>query len=218
MSIFNKRKLPEVYDETEINELEKYIIDKYGEFEKVLHELVSPDIHVDIAVIPPEDNRNYYTLVTMGMGAHRMNVPKELKNKADRAELVAYLPPEWDVCSDDEKLYWPIRCLKTLARLPIENNTWLSLGHTVQNREPYAENTKLCCALLFNAIDKNEGKVKALEMRNGKTINFYMMFPIYAEEMNYKISHNANALLKLIDDADISPVININRKNYCASI
>ena len=34
----------------------------------------------------------YYTLVTMGMGAHRMNVPKELAEyKLERAELALSL-------------------------------------------------------------------------------------------------------------------------------
>ena len=35
----------------------------------------SPDIHVDIYIIEPTRKRNYYTLITSGMGAHRMNVP-----------------------------------------------------------------------------------------------------------------------------------------------
>ena len=44
----------------------------FGEVENVFHELVSPDIHVDICIVPPSEKRDYYTLVTMGMGAHRM--------------------------------------------------------------------------------------------------------------------------------------------------
>lgn len=54
----------------------------------VFHELVSPDIHVDICVITPSEERDYYSLVTMGMGAHRMNVPEELAEyRLERAEL-----------------------------------------------------------------------------------------------------------------------------------
>ena len=37
------------------------------------------DIHVDICVIPPAKGRDYYTLVTMGMGAHEMDLPEELE-------------------------------------------------------------------------------------------------------------------------------------------
>lgn len=51
------------------------------------HEIVSPDIHIDVAIIEPTPERNYYTLVTMGMGAHRMSVPLSLEGENfDRAE------------------------------------------------------------------------------------------------------------------------------------
>ena len=44
--------------------------------------------------------------------------------------------------------YWPIRLLKSLARLPIASDTWLGFGHTMDNKENFAENTKLCAAIL----------------------------------------------------------------------
>ena len=47
--------------------IEQHIKNTFGEFENVFHELVSPDIHVDICVVPPSEERDYYTLVTMGM-------------------------------------------------------------------------------------------------------------------------------------------------------
>ncbi len=89
----------------------------------MFHELVSPDIHVDICVVPPSEKRDYYTLVTMGMGAHRMNVPEELAEyKLERAELVIALPPDWKLDEEslkNERWCWPIGLLKVLARLPI---------------------------------------------------------------------------------------------------
>ena len=39
----------------------------------------------------------------MGMGAHRMNVPDELRReRLDRAEMVICLPPDWKVQEKDE--------------------------------------------------------------------------------------------------------------------
>ena len=37
---------------------------------------------MDICLVPPTRERPYYTLVTLGMGAHRMNVPSELADKS----------------------------------------------------------------------------------------------------------------------------------------
>ena len=140
-----KNSEPEVYSEDEMSAIEQHIQKTFGAFENVFHELVSPDIHVDICVIPPSKERNYYTLVTMGMGAHRMNVPEELAEyKLERAELAIALPPDWKLDEEslkDERWYWPIRLLKMLARLPIANDTWLGFGHTIDNKEDFAKDT-----------------------------------------------------------------------------
>ncbi len=72
---------PELYSREELDRLESFIARRFGRYESVFHELISPDIHVDIAIIAPDEKRNYYTLVTMGMGAHRMNVPDELRRE-----------------------------------------------------------------------------------------------------------------------------------------
>ena len=101
--------------------IEGHIQQYFGNFETVFHELSSPDIHVDICVVPPSEEHDYYTLVTMGMGAHRMNVPEELAEyKLERAELAIALPKDWKLKYEDlkdERWYWPIRLLKDLARL-----------------------------------------------------------------------------------------------------
>ena len=118
--------------------IERHIQNTFGAFENVFHELVSPDIHVDICVVPPTEERNYYTLVTMGMGAHRMNVPKELAEyKLERAELAIALPPDWKLDAEslkEERWYWPIGLLKVLAR--DRKSTRLNSSHKVQSRMP----------------------------------------------------------------------------------
>ena len=94
---------PELYTEEEMSAVEKHIKRFFGEFDHVFHELVSPDIHVDICVITPSEERDYYSLVTMGLGAHRMNVPEELAEyRLERAELAIALPPDWKL--DEESM------------------------------------------------------------------------------------------------------------------
>lgn len=212
--LFGKKEpeLPELYEEKQGGQIERYIQERFGAFESVFHEIVSPDIHVDIALIGPAEERDYYTLVTMGMGAHRMNVPKELADYClERAEIVAYLPSDWKLGSDDERWYWPLRWMKILARLPIEQDTWLGFGHTVPNGEPFAENTKLSGVMLISPTEKER---EVLELEDGEIVTFYQMLPIYEEEMNYKLESSAEALLEKFDSCDLRR-ININRKNYC---
>ena len=196
-----KNSEPEVYSEDEMSAIEQHIQSTFGAFDQVFHELDSPDIHVDICVVPPSERRNYYTLVTMGMGAHRMNVPKELAEyKLERAELAIALPPDWKLDKDsmqEQRWYWPVGLLKVLARLPISNDTWLGFGHTMEKQSPFAEDTELCAAILTGLQDMDLdtcGEVCILP--GGEEVNFYQVLPLYREEMEYKLEHDADALLE----------------------
>ena len=203
---------PELYTEEEMSAAEQHIKNTFGEFENVFHELVSPDIHVDICVIPPSEERDYYTLVTMGMGAHRMNVPQELAEyKLERAELAIALPPDWRLDEEsmkEERWYWPIRLLKVLARLPITSDTWLGWGHTMDNQKHFAEDTKLCAAILVGLQNVAEGG-DLCQIPGGEEVNFYQVIPLYREELEYKLKHDAEALMEQM--AEVSFVVHPDR-------
>ena len=215
-----KKKAPmptEVYTEEELETVESYIETNFGTYANVFHEIVSPDIHLDICIIDPTEERNYYMLVTLGMGAHRMNVPKELAEyKLERAELAIALPPDWKIHEDDEVHYWPIRLLKTLARLPIEDDTWLAWGHTIDGRSPYAKNTALSAALIVSGQVKKGGS-NVCVLPDGDEINFYQIIPLHKDELKYKLEHDADALLDRFAERHVSFVIDPERRSALAS-
>lgn len=208
-----------LYKNSELEKIESFIENEYGHFEEVIHELVSPDIHLDIAIVPPNEYQPYYKLVTMGAGAYKMNVPRELKSyKLEYAEYVIFLPKEWDIKSDKEEYYWAIRQLKNIARLPINTDSWLAYGHTITANEDYspvAENTEFNSFVLINSINKNNEIVNPLKIGLFKQINFYQMFPLYREEVDYKMENSLEELINKFSDEDLDPIVNINRINNC---
>ena len=213
-----KNSEPEVYTEDEMSAVEQHIGKTFGPVEMVFHELVSPDIHVDICMIPPSEERDYYTLVTMGMGAHRMNVPEELAEyKLERAELAIALPPDWkldEASLKDERWYWPIGLLKVLARLPITEDTWLGFGHTMDKQSPFAEGTELCAAILAGPQGAVWEGGEVCVLPGGQEVNFYQVIPLYRDEMEYKLAHDADALLDKM--ADVSFVVDPTRRDVLA--
>ena len=100
--------------------------------------------------------------------------------------------------------------------MPINYNTWLGFGHTIQASEdkmPFAENTKLNNILLLYATDYNSNPLE-LRLSSNKKINFYQAFPIYQEELDFKSAHSAEELLERFDEDSRDLVLNINRKNF----
>lgn len=204
---------PEMYSAEEIEAVEEHIKEYFGDFPTVFHELVSPDIHCDIYIVPPTKERNYYTLLTAGMGAHVMDIPEELDTeKLGRAELLICLPPDWKVGENSEEWFWPIGLLKSLARLPINCETWLGWGHTVDNGGSFAENTGLCGSLLIYPEDVEQG-ADFCELPNGERVNFFEVLPIYRDEMLFKRDNDTHALLERM--SGVSHVVDINREPVC---
>ena len=203
------------YTREEIDECQKFIENNYGECAYVWHELYSPDIHLDILVIPPSEEKNYYKLITMGMGAYKMNVPDLIKDyNMDRTELVIFLPPDWNMDLSKETNEWVISLLKGIARLPISRKTWLGFGHSISHpdEESYAKNTKFSASILVDAMDKN-GEQLSLDLKNKGKINFYQVFPLYKEELEYKLEYGVKKLFEKL--GKVSLVVDINRKNCC---
>lgn len=207
---------PEMYEQEDWDAVEAHMERYFGPCDNVFHEIMSPDIHVDIYIMKPTPQRNYYVLSTFGMGAHRMNVPEELaEKKLERAEIIVTLPPYWKVTESGEEWYWPIRWLKILARLPINEEGWLGWGHTIANPDdaPFAENTKLCGLVLTEPQGFDEDAV-CCPLPGGDEVNFYHMIPLTFEEMQFKLAHDAQTLLARFTPEQLA-VVDIHRESVC---
>ena len=210
---------PEMYEQEDWDAVEAHLERYFGRCDNVFHEIISPDIHVDIYIMAPTPERSCYVLSTFGMGAHRMNVPEELaEQKLERAEIIVTLPPDWKVTESGEEWYWPIRWLKILARLPIQEGGWLGWGHTIANPDdaPFAENTKLCGLVLTQPQGFDEDAV-CCPLPGGDEVNFYQMIPLTFEEMQFKLTHGAQPLLDRFTPEQLA-VVDIRRESVCGDL
>ena len=204
-------------DEKLIGKIDKHIAKHIGEPCTVFHEIVSELVHIDVHIVAPRPDRNFYTLITSGMSERPMNTPPGLEEYA-RAELMLSLPPEWpmeEAAWKKETNYWPIRLLKSLARMPHEYETWLSYHHSIPNGDPpkpYARNTSFTGALL---LPPEEVPQKFLQCRIGpkQVINFIGVYPVYKEEMQLKLSKGIEAIYERFDKLQISELLNLKRIN-----
>jgi hypothetical protein len=207
-------------NEQTIARVEQHIASHIGKPKFVFHELISELVHVDVHLVEPTPERNYYTLVTSGMSDRPMTVP-EGAEALRFAELLICLPPDWPLGEADfrdEANYWPIRWLKLLAQLPHEYTTWFRELHTVPNGDParpFAENTELCCMLLTRpALFGPE--VWQLAVDAGRAVQFYGLVPLYREEMEWKLRHGAESLLERLEENGVTELLDAGRPKVCA--
>jgi len=207
-------------EDSALEEIEKHIEKYVGKPETVLHEIISDNVHVDVHIVEPTAQRNYFTLITSGMSDKPMNSPFE---ELRYSELLICLPPDWKLSEqdfEDDRNYWVVYWLKMLARFPHLYETWLWETHTIPNGDPpqpFAPNTKLCCALLSYPIlfDK---EFTTLRIRDDKTIHFLSLIPIYIEEMQYKLDRGIEKLYEKFDKYGVNELLDISRRNTCQKL
>ena len=198
----------------------KVHIDQYfGVYAQILTDHSNPEYPIEIAIIPPRLEHDYYTLVTVGLSLHQMHFSEERREEnLERAELLINLPPDWKLTKDalkDETWYWPIRMMLATAYFSIEDpNVCLESRTTLMEGEdgvPFAEGTDLRGEILFWPGPFGQDAF-ACRLPGGEEVNFYQVIPLYREELQYKLEHGADALLDLCSDESLE-VIDPHRLN-----
>jgi Suppressor of fused protein (SUFU) len=209
--------VPPDLSQSNLAAVDAHIEEHLGQVDFVWHELVSDLVHIDIHVIKPTPQRNWYTLVTSGMSDRPMHSPEGAEDYR-YAEVMMCLPPTWKLGQEhfkDEQNYWPIRWLKMLARLPHEYNTWLSYWHTVPNgdpAEPLANNTSLVGIMLVPPMTTHP-EFGELLVPPTHTIRFLAVIPLTADEMAFKLSAGASELFDRLERANVTELLNPARKS-----
>jgi hypothetical protein len=209
--------------ESHIEVISAHIERHLGPISCVFHEIISDVVHIDVHVVPANDQFPYLRLVTSGMSDLPMTLPEGAPGSA-YMELMVTLPADWPISDDafeDERNYWPVWLLKTLARLPHEYDTWLGFGHTIPNghpAEPYASGVGFDGAIVLPPVTAPEG-FGTLQLDDGRRITFMTIVPLYPEEMDLKLKKDAEALLDRFDAKNIQDVIvpgrvNVARKRF----
>lgn len=179
-------------DLNEINKIEKHY-DKYftmaGAVDSkiVLHEIVSDDMHIDIVHYEPTEKFPFNIIATIGMSGYNMaNAP--YKN----IELISILPKDWKLDSEsvkDIQWYWPIKLMKSAARLPYLTNSMLSVGHTFimdANITQLAPTTEMCSGLITfpTCFDHGIFSLNIGGFLSKKIVNFLCLTAINKNELN----------------------------------
>lgn len=210
-------------DRQQYPEHTEWIADHLDQFFKedemtVFHEIPTLDLHLDVYVIKPK-NASFTILLTSGMSTLKMNVSEQVKNPEDLAfaELMMLIPRdiEFDqLYTGENKNDWIITILKRTAKFPHFYDTWLEIGHSIQaeaDMTSYSDDTDFVGALILPSVTFDE---KFTEIhKNGRKINIYSVFPLYKNELEYKIENGYNKLLDLLIKANGKEVLDVNRKN-----
>lgn len=178
--------MPDFYSPSEMEQVEDFIEETFGEIDLIGHETISTDLHTDLIFIKPTKDRPYYTVCTCGIGAYRMTLDQEdrVENEIpEYNEYLIHLPANWNVSDEgfeNEENWWPIRLLKTVAREPKSSKDIFRVNEIVSYNDI---NTYTKATSAFLDYPLPDPQVETYFSTNtGRTINFLQIVPITSEE------------------------------------
>ena len=191
----------------------------------VYDEIVSEFVHIDVYEFGPDPSTGVTTFVTSGMAEKPMNVPGTMRNPENfrYAELILQVSPSWMQTIGGAPFFrtWPIRELKTFARMPHKYESWAWAGHTMATNPPtpFSPETQLCASVLWPSYLMDPSAAR-MTMPDGRQIEFLTLGFLYAEELAYKKKHQQDGFEEYIDTCDVNfeefLILTPNRPNVCA--
>lgn len=157
------------------------------------HEPHADHMHIDLFAWAPTAARPLWTVVTSGLSAHPMQVPRGHESYA-RAELLLTLPPDWPPLHEAQRMHnsqrrrfmWPFEQMLELARLPYLNDTWLGYGHSTRAKRTVYQTypRSQFSGIFFEEIRSLPPEVRTLRVAD-EYIHLLGMYTLYPRELTY---------------------------------
>lgn len=206
----------------------------FGDSPAIFHEKESSDIHLDFLLFPPNEHCPFFTLCTMGLGAHRMNVPvHEMQEEAkehpelntlmfpgwDRTELLMYLPADWapawmkEGASEEEirRSFWPIQTMTVAARYMVSARIWYAFSHTYSDGAPLFPGSDFVAIVFASPLP--DCRTPGFTLKAGdKNVSVLQLIPLTASEYQAIKTDNAYEWLRNALPADAESMVNFRRE------
>lgn len=197
--------------------LEHYSKAFQGLSHEILHEMESvagPPIHIHIVSPPDVDFR---VLLTEGMSAGAMNT---LILEKRFAELSLIVPKDIHFTAltdpDAHPHGWIIHMLRYIAKFPHLVSNYVDYGHFVpagnEEEDTWGPLTKFSAAVLLRSVTLWDELVNLQVGDN--LIRVLSVFPLYAEELTYRMEHGLPAFLDKITEVQLSEQLAVDRPNF----
>jgi hypothetical protein len=216
----------ECLSEAEMERFEAHCARHLGPFEMVIHEVISEVVHIDLLPFAPTEARPNWVFVTMGMSALKMKTPRRFglfSATPEYGELMMVAPADWIGDLDDfqkgeqgERLFRPFGALKSIARYVHQCETYFTHGHTIA----WADDTmdagaaRFPAAILHRPVRFPKG-LAASRRVDGANTHLLSITPIIQAELDFKLSHNSEALFAKFAAAEF-PVEGFSPHRACS--
>lgn len=181
--------------------IDEHIERHFGHISQVIADPSPVDPQIDLLVIAPNEQHDFYTVITRGMGSY-VPYPSDKKHKRShlRSELIICLHKDWQIsqaCQEND--IWPLRLLLRLCHYPYGTDKPLSCGMSFDNGKPFAPDTTLSAVVMDELCSYFSSAARNCLLPNYEVVHFLQILPIYVHELYYLNHYGFNAFIKALE-------------------
>jgi len=184
-------------------ELEAAYQEILGPIGSVLHETESRHAHVDVYVISPRAEREFWTFITSGMSDN--DQPANNRECSDRVELVLYTKSKFPQVSN---------ALRNFAHYPFESGQGLANGDTIplgQHGEAVLGSDRFPVLLFVEAVRPCDRELVGKVLIEGKPLHPLMIIPLTESEFSFYQSNGLQSFFEAVRQSPHSIIFDPDR-------
>lgn len=199
--------------------LDQHLTEFYSPLEILVFEELNPiGFQLDVFCIRPR-GASFQVILTSGMSTASMKVPAKVSDPLTHryAELMMVLPADWPLSAtmpSKPEQDWPVTALKQIARLPFEQNAFVSWGNTILHDpyfQPYHESVGFVGSLLIRTVTRPD-VFRRFHSPHGP-INIFSVFPLYKEELLFIEEKGYAEFYRLLAEKNVVECLDPKRPN-----
>ena len=202
------------YSAEEFACIDRHIERYFGKVTQVIDDPSCLDPQIDLLVIGPTSKRDYFTVITRGLGAYSPpdKYPSR-KNLNARTELVIRLDKRWFIESDcHDADVWPLRMLLRIAHYAYSQNERFLPNMLFDNGQPLDPSTELRGFIIEELVTDFDAGARQCLLPNYEYVMFFHLTALFGNEIDLLANYELDAFFYQLHQ--VSTVIGPKRKSF----
>jgi|GEM_PF-2172620 len=194
--VVRKKDTPKRSSIDEAAAFKRHVEERIGSCRSISEEATVNGYSWGIAVIDPTPEYDFYTIVTIGVGALKMGGRRDdAMLEMRRAEFMMCLREDWMIDSEDEEWSWPFDWLRSVARFALEHDLPAAWDDPIPAGSDVQDTGGFCGSALLPPMMLDDMATACL-LPNGEMVALCHVVPLYEEEFECALEEGVMSVLK----------------------
>ena len=189
------------YTPEQLRSFDRHLELNFGPVDQIMAAPSCSNPVIDLIVLAPDPlaGRNFYTLLTRGMGSYIAPARNDMERSLpERVELIMFIETAWEAprisADTGPDTFWPALSMLRLARMPYATGRRIGPDTIFDNEEPLCENSPYEGLLVRSVATSCIPEARIWTMPDLQQVIFLQVVPLMRDEMDHARNDDITSL------------------------